>query len=75
MKFGVNTITCSKVIEIFVLGGDDLFPPPPGLDRVNVDDLKQPPCNTKTSNNVNKAAYLDRLMKLMKEKSKMQTSR
>ena len=34
MKFGVNTITCSKVIEIFVLGGDDLSPPP-GLDRVN----------------------------------------
>ena len=33
MKFGVNTITCSKVIEIFVLGGDDLSPPP-GLDRV-----------------------------------------
>ena len=33
MKFGVNTITCSKVIEIFVLGGDDLSPP--GLDRVN----------------------------------------
>ena len=32
MKFGVNTITCSKVIEIFVLGGDDLSPP--GLDRV-----------------------------------------
>ena len=38
MKFGVNTITCSKVIESFVLGGveggggDDL--PPPGLDRV-----------------------------------------
>ena len=29
MKFGVNTITCSKVIEIFVLGGDDLPPPPP----------------------------------------------
>ena len=33
MKFGVNTITCFKVIEIFVLGGDDLSPP--GLDRVN----------------------------------------
>ena len=32
MKFGVNTITCSKVIEIFVLGGDDLSPP--CLDRV-----------------------------------------
>ena len=37
---------------------------------LNVDDLKQPSCNTMTSNIVNKAADLDRLMKLMKEKIK-----
>jgi len=36
---------------------------------LNVDNLKQP-CNTMTSNIVNKAADLDRLMKLMKEKIK-----